>query len=195
MRFLVPLVAALVPLVITPGLLSYFDVTPKIGILLFGVALISLYPRENSRNVRVLLNEPAGRWFAALLAAAWLSCACATVFSPYRLLSEHGGTWRRFGLLTETGLLLFVLVSAAWLAADRQNVVTLLRWSTASGGLGAVYGIAQYFGWDPLLPAQAYQVGEGYLTIVRPPGTLGHADYFAAWLVVIAALALYMRKR
>jgi O-antigen ligase len=60
----------------------------------------------------------------------------------------------------------------------------------ASGGVAACYGIAQYFGWDPLLPAQAYQVGEGVLTIVRPPGTLGHADYFAAWLVVVVFLGL-----
>ncbi|HYL75275.1 MAG TPA: O-antigen ligase family protein [Bryobacteraceae bacterium] len=190
MRFLVPLVAALVPLLITPGLLSYFDVTPKIVILLFGVALISLYPRENSRNIRALLATTAGRWFAALLAVTWAAFALAASFSRYDKVSVHGGTWRRLGMLTETGLLLFVLTAAAWMAADRNNVRTLLRWCTASGGLGAVYGIFQYFGWDPLLPAKAYQVGEGAFTIVRSPGTLGHADYFAAWLVAIVPLAL-----
>jgi O-antigen ligase len=194
MRFLVPLVAALVPLLITPGLLSYFDVTPKLAILLFGVALISLYPRENSRNIRALLRGPVGRWFAAMLAATWLSFAWATAFSRYRVVSLHGGTWRRMGLLSETGVLLFVLAAAAWIAADRNNVRTLLRWCTASGGLSAVYGIVQYFGWDPLLPAKAYQVGEGPFTIVRPPGTLGHADYFAAWLVAIASLALTLEQ-
>ncbi len=194
MRFLVPLVAALVPLLITPGLLSYFDVTPKIAILLFGVLLISLYPRENSRNIRSLLVTPAGRWFAVLLAATWLAFAWGTAISQYRAVSLHGGSWRRFGLLSETGLLLFVLAAAAWMAADRNNVRTLLRWCTASGGLGAVYGIVQYFGWDPLLPAKAYQVGEGPFTIVRPPGTLGHADYFAAWLVVVVSMALTLEQ-
>ncbi|HEV2689701.1 MAG TPA: hypothetical protein VGV35_14160, partial [Bryobacteraceae bacterium] len=127
MRFLVPLVAALVPLLITPGLLSYFDVTPKIAILLFGVSLILLYPRGTWRDIRTLWSARAGRYFAVLLAAAWLSCFVATTFSRYPPLSVHGGTWRRFGLLSTTGLLLFAFAAAAWLAADRKNVLTLLR--------------------------------------------------------------------
>ena len=55
-----------------------------------------------------------------------------------------------------------------------------------------LYGIAQYFGWDPLLDARGYHVGEGIWTIVRPPSTLGHADYSANWLlfVVFAGAAL-----
>jgi O-antigen ligase len=194
MRFLVPLIAALVPLLITPGLLAYFDVTPKIVILLCGVSLSVLFPHENLRNVRAIVSTPAGRWFVALLAAVCLSSALATVFSSNPALSLNGGDWRRFGLMSQSGLLLFVLLSSAWIAADRQNVLTLLRASTASGGLGALYGIVQYFGWDPLLPAKAYQVGEGAFTIVRPPGTLGHADYFAAWLVAVTFLALALRQ-
>src|ERR1700687_2644745 len=87
MRFLVPLVAALVPLLITPGLLSYFDVTPKVAILLLGASLSLLYARENLRNVRAILSAPPGRWFVALIAAAWLSSALATVFSSHPLLS------------------------------------------------------------------------------------------------------------
>jgi O-antigen ligase len=194
MRVLVPLIAALVPLIITPGLLAYFDVTPKIVILLLGVSLSVLFPHENLRNVRAIVRTPAGRWFVALLAAVWLSSAMATVLSSNPLLSLNGGDWRRFGLLSQTSLLLFVLLSAAWMTVDRQNVRTLLRWCTASGGMGALYGIFQYFGWDPWLPAKAYQAGEGAFTIVRPPGTLGHADYFAAWLVAVAFMALALRQ-
>jgi hypothetical protein len=52
----------------------------------------------------------------------------------------------------------------------------------ASSTVAAVYGMAQYLGWDPLLPASAYHVGEGLWTIVRPPGTLGYSSYFAVWL-------------
>src|SRR6202040_424292 len=126
--------------------------------------------------------------------AAWLSSALATVFSYNPALSLNGGDWRRFGLMSQTGLLLFVPLAAAWIAADRQNVLTLLRWCTASGGLGALYGIFQYFGWDPLLPSKAYQAGEGAFTIVRPPGTLGHADYFAAWLVAVTFLAMALQQ-
>ncbi len=194
MRFLVPLVAALVPLLITPGLLSYFDVTPKIAILLFGLALILLYPSANISNIRNMLQAPAGRWFAGLIGLTWIVSALATVFSTYPVLSLDGGNWRRYGFIVESGLLIFTLLAAAWLAADHNNVRILLRACVASGGLAALYGIAQYFGWDPWLPAAAYQAGEGPFTIVRPPGTLGHADYFAAWLVIIAFFGLALAR-
>ena len=190
MLWLVPLVAALVPLLICPGTLAYFDVTPKIAILLFGTALILLQPGVNASNIQKLLSASAGRWLAGLLAAEWLAFALGNAFSSNRALSFGGGLWRRFGLLSETALVLFVLLAAGWLAADVGRIRTLLRATVASGALAGCYGIAQYFGWDPLLPAQAYQVGEGVLTIVRPPGTLGHADYFAAWLVVVVFLSL-----
>jgi hypothetical protein len=49
----------------------------------------------------------------------------------------------------------------------------------------ALYGIAQYFSWDPILPAAAYHIGEGVWTIVRPPSTLGYASYFATWLLFV----------
>jgi hypothetical protein len=190
MLWLVPLVAALVPLLICPGLLAYFDITPKSAILLFGTALMLLYCGVNTSNLRTLLRASVGRWLAGLLAAEWLAFALGSAFSSNRALAFGGSLLRRFGLLAETALVLFVLLAAGWLAADLGRVGLLLRATVASGALAACYGIAQYFGWDPLLPAQAYQVGEGVLTIVRPPGTLGHADYFAAWLVIIVFLGL-----
>ena len=194
MPFIVPLVTALVPLIITPGLLSHFDVTPKAAILLFGSALILLYSKANVHNFYNFLCEPAGRWLVVLLAAAWFCTAIATLLSTHGALSLNGSNWRRLGLIPESGLLVFVVLAAAWLAAQPGNVRTLLRASSASGGIAAAYGIAQYFGWDPLLPAKAYRVGEGEFQIVRPPGTLGHADYFAAWLVVIVFLALGLKR-
>ena len=98
MHYLVPLVVALIPLVIAPGLLSYFDITPKIVILLFGVSIGLLYWRENQRNVRGLLSMRLGKWFAGLLGAAWLAAAIATALSLHPELSLNGGNWRRFGL-------------------------------------------------------------------------------------------------
>lgn len=194
MRLLVPLIAALVPLVVTPGLLAYFDVTPKIAFLLIGTALILSYRAENVRNVSAIFRARVGRWWVAMLAAQWLASAIATVFSTHPALSLNGGNWRRFGLIPETGLLLFVLLAGAWLAIDRENIRALLRASTAAGALAGLYGIAQYFGWDPLMPAKAYQAGEGPFTIVRPPGTLGHADYFAAWLGIVVFFSVALER-
>ena len=127
MHYLVPLVVALLPLVITPGLLSYFDITPKVAILLLGVSLALLCRRENESNLRVLFSARAGRWFGGLLGAAWLAAALATAFSLHPALSLNGGNWRRFGFVSQSALLLFTLLVVAWLAADRQNILTLLR--------------------------------------------------------------------
>ncbi|HLH00013.1 MAG TPA: O-antigen ligase family protein [Bryobacteraceae bacterium] len=194
MRWIVPLVAALVPLLITPGVLSHFDVTPKLAILLLGSALIPFYWKTNVQNFYNLLRRPAGRWFAGLLAAAWISMAVATVFSKHAMLSLNGGGWRRLGLIPETALLLFAAAAGAWMAADSGNIRLLLRACAAAGAVSSGYGIAQYFGWDALLPLKAYEVGEGRYMIVRPPGTMGHADYFAAWLVAVVFLGIALAR-
>ncbi len=194
MLSLVPLIAALVPLLITPGALAYFDITPKIAILLLGTALMLLQFGANSCNMRMLWGASGGRWLGGLLAAEWMAFAIASLLSLNRPLSLDGGSWRRVGLIPETGLMLFVLLASGWLAAQEDRVRYLLRVAAGSGALAACYGIAQYLGWDPWLPARAYQVGEGVLSIVRPPGTLGHADYFAAWLVVVLFFAVALDR-
>ncbi|HYM11878.1 MAG TPA: hypothetical protein VEU62_14170, partial [Bryobacterales bacterium] len=133
------------------------------------------------------------RWLGILLMAQSVSLVTSTLFSADRALSLTGTNWRRFGLAAQLVLLLYT-----WLLA-RQSVQHVLRVIAVSGGAAAVYGIAQYFGWDPWLPKQAYHVGEGVWTIVRPPGTLGHADYFGVYLLSVAfagaALARAERQR
>src|SRR5258708_17680096 len=133
MHYLVPLVVALIPLVITPGLLSYFDITPKIAILLFGVSLALLCRLENERNVRVLLGTRAGRWFAGLLGTTWLAAAIATPLSLHPALSLNGGNWRRFGLVPHGAVLLLTLFPVAWLTAGGKNVFTRFRASCGTG--------------------------------------------------------------
>src|SRR5207253_1265907 len=61
----------------------------------------------------------------------------------------------------------------------------------------SLYAIAQYFGWDPILPKSAYEAGEGVYQIVRPPSTLGHSDYFAAFVLwpLFVGLGLWRTHR
>lgn len=185
MKFGLALIAVLLPLIITPGVSFSFDITPKIAALVLGTCVMLWFCEQNVNRVRAMTRAPFGRWFLALLAAQWVSLAVAAALSSSRSLSLNGGAWRRFGLLTQTCLILIGLFVAAWISEDRSRIRTVLRMCVGAGAGGAVYGIFQYFGWDPLLPASAYQAGEGAFTIVRPPGTLGHADYFAAWLVAV----------
>lgn len=171
---------ALVPLIITPGVLFYYDVTPKIAVLFLGVALTLLFGRI---DLRLLWLHRTTRWFLGIVAFQWIWFALATALSSDRSLSLNGGSWRRDGLITQTGLLAFTLLCLAWLLENPAHLSRLRQVIACVGVLISIYTIFQYFGMDPFLPAKAYQAGEGPFTIVRPPGTLGHADYLACWLL------------
>jgi O-antigen ligase len=175
--------AALVPLILTPGLLFYFDVTPKLIALVIGTAI--------ALPLSVAWPAPPGRaprWLYVAIGVQALSLAISTVFSRRPELSLAGSNWRSLGLFSQYVLLLFTLLVFTWIAGRPARLVLLLRAIAAAGILASVYGILQYFGWDPWQPVKAYEAGEGIFTIVRPPGTMGHADYFANYLLAVAFL-------
>ena len=116
------------------------------------------------------------------------------MFSVRTDLSIFGTSWRRFGLITQTALLLFAFVAAADLSSGVDRVRAYLRASTVATILVALYGILQYLGWDPWLDPKIYHVGTGVWTIVRPPGTLGYVTYFANYLVFGAFQGLALAR-
>ena len=190
MRILLPIVAALVPLLIAPHLLFYFDVTPKVLVLIFGAMTALILAMLRPKPVEILIAARIGRWFCILLAAQVLSLALSTLISTNRWLSLNGGNWRRFGFMAQTAVAVLSLLAAAWLLQSRWRLRVLLRAIVLTGGVAAFYGCCQYFGWDPLQPAGPYHIGEGIWAIVRPPSTLGHADYFGTYLLFIAFLGV-----
>lgn len=183
------IVLAGVPLLIAPGFSLYFDVTPKIVLLLCGAGLAAMLPGAYLPGVQKLIANRHGRIFLLLLVTQGLSLAVSSIFSEQPALSLTGSTWRRLGLLSHSGLLLFTFVTAGWLAGQQQRLTYLLRGLALTGGVVALYSSLQYFGIDPLLPKEAYYVGEADWAIVRPPGTLGHAGYLATYLVAVAFLS------
>jgi O-antigen ligase len=176
MRLLQAVTIGLIALIITPGYLFYFDVTPKTAVLLVGTAALL--------GLGGLRGAP--KLFSTLILVNLASLALSTALSTRPGLSLIGTNWREFGLIPQAAALLF-----AWSVAESPgNPRVPLRGIAISGAVAGAYGIAQYFGWDPLLPASAYHIGEGIWTIVRPPGTLGYVSYFATWLVVSVYLSL-----
>jgi O-antigen ligase len=176
MRLIQAVTIGLIALIITPGYLFYFDVTPKTVVLLVGTAVLLAVGGVGG----------ASKLFSALILVNLASLAVSTALSTRPALSLIGTNWREFGLIPQAAALVFV-----WsVAGTPGNPRVLLRGVAISGAITGAYGIAQYFGWDPLLPASAYHIGEGLWTIVRPPGTLGYVSYFATWLVVSVYLSL-----
>ena len=162
------LVAALVPILILPGASFYFDVIPKVVVLLLGAALAA----------KSLVRDR----FSALLAALAGAAILAAIFSTHPGMSFYGSTWRKSGVIAE----LAVLALAA-------SVRSIHRYVLLASIPVAIYGILQYFGIDPILNAAGYHSGP----IVRPPSTMGHAAYLATYLlfIVFAASAEKVRWR
>ncbi len=135
-------------------------------------------------KAKTLTSRRSGQWICGLLGAQAISLVLSTVTSSRASLSVSGTNWRRFGLVTELALLIFTTIAASDLLANPGRLRIYLRAAAGASIPVALYGVAQYFGWDPWIPKQAYHIGEGIWTIVRPPGTLGYVTYFANYLVV-----------
>ena len=139
MPSLAALVIGLIALIITPGFLFYFDVTPKVAILLLGTAGLLMVAVQCSRT---LFRGP--RLLALLLLFNAASLAVSTAFSTNRSLSLYGSTWRSFGAAAQ-GVVLLLTWLVAWICTGRPDRArTLLRGLSLVGIVSAAYGIAQY---------------------------------------------------
>ncbi len=176
---------ALAALIVTPGWSFYFDVTPKVAVVLLSTAAALVWG---------LFSWGGGgrkmRAFTILLALQGLSIVLSTAQSVRPALSIFGTNWRRFGALPHCSVLVFAGLVAWYTAGEAARIRTILRAVALTGIAAALYGIAQYLGWDPILPKEAYHIGEGVWTIVRPPGTLGYVSYFATWLLFTVFLGM-----
>jgi tetratricopeptide (TPR) repeat protein len=183
-------VLALTPLLILPAYFFYYDVTPKVAVVVIGTTTgLLLFARDSTfAEARRLWADPLGRWFCMLAAAQILSLLLSALFSSHPALSWNGGNWRRFGFVSQGAVIALAFLIAASCAESGLRVV--LRAVAAAGMSAALYGIFQYFGLDPFLPSAGYHVGVGFLAIVRPPSTLGHADYFAGYLLYVVFIGL-----
>lgn len=185
MRFSIAAVLALAPLVILPAWSFHYDVTPKLAVTLIGATatlLLFIHKSVDNRAGRLWAN-PVGRYFILLVAVhvAWL--LLSTFFSSNPALSWNGGNWRRLGFVSQSAIMALAFFIAV--VCSKSGWRVLLRTGVAAGTAVAFYGILQYFGVDPFLPSAGYHIGEGVTAIVRPPSTLGHADYFAGYLLYV----------
>ena len=187
MHRVLPWLVAVIPLAIAPRVSFYFDVIPRLALLLFGVAAVLALRRDPVQSVRELARDSVGRWFCVMAAVQAISLVASTfVASSSMWLSVSGSAWRRYGLITQLALLVAGVFLAADLKRSHERLGRLLRAVTICGLAASSYGILQYFDKDPLLDSAGYHVGEGIWAIVRPPGTLGHADYFGVYLLMVA---------
>ncbi len=192
MRRLAVAISFLSPLALAPHVLFYYDITPKIVILLAGAAAALILSAFHLDSLRAFCGTREGKAFTIAALALLAVTALSVTLAAHPTLAWNGSNWRRFGGLTQAACLIIALIVAAWTRGEENRIVPVFKAICWAGILAALYGIAQYFGWDPLLDPLAYRAGEGPFTIVRPPGPMGHSDYFAAFLLwpVFLGLAL-----
>jgi O-antigen ligase len=194
MAFLLPALVALLPLIITPGILFHYDITPKIIILVLVTAACLALPGETAQGLAELWGRKTGRWLCGLAAAQVVWFGVAASLSSRPLFSLFGSNWRRMGLFTVVALCAFTVLAAAHLARAPNALRNVLRAFAIATIIASVYGALQYFDIDPLQAASAYHAAAGDSVIVRPPGTLGHADYFGWWLAIALFCALALAR-
>jgi len=183
MRWVTAAIVVAIPLALVPGLFFYYDVTPKAGILLAAAAILLLSTVWKPKTSVVFWTSRFGRWNAILTAAFILLTVVAAANSPSVSLAWNGSNWRRWGAVEQIATVVCALLVASIARSAPASRLVILRALCGAGVVAAVYGILQYFGVDPLLSASTYVVGEGSYQIVRPPGPLGHSDYFAVFLL------------
>ena len=194
MRWVTAAIVVAIPLALVPGLFFYYDVTPKAGILLAAAAILLLWTVWKPKTSVVFWTSLFGRWNAILTAAFILLTVVAAANSPSVSLAWNGSNWRRWGAVEQIATVVCALLVASIARSAPASRLVILRALCGAGVVAAVYGILQYFGVDPLLSASTYVVGEGSYQIVRPPGPLGHSDYFAVFLLwpIFAGSALWL---
>ena len=181
---------AAMPLGLMPGIFLSHDVMPKVIFLLIGAAFLLFLLPQWWGGIEKLQSTQRGRWFVWLVVAQAVLLALSTLFSEQPLLSFAGTTWRRFGMVEQIAGLVVACAIAALAAATPESTSALWRLCVVCGGIASIYGISQYFGFDPLLDRRLYSID--YLGgITRPPATMGHAIYYSAYLVPIALIAAW----
>jgi O-antigen ligase len=201
MALLLPIVAALSAILVLSGWSFFFDVIPKVVVILLGAALVFVLNKRKGYPFPIfnptpaqpathLTKDPAAKpllYFTAIAAAQAIVILLAAIFSTHPRLSFLGSTWRRSGAIAEIAVLVLAVFGAGQLVTGRSSSRRIFLRITVLASLPiSIYGILQYFGVDPLLAPAGYHFGEGPFMIVRPPSTLGHAAYFATYLLYVA---------
>jgi O-antigen ligase len=170
--------------------LEYYT-TPKLVIAYLGAALLLLRAEDWWPGAAGLWRTHYGRIFYVILLAqlAWL--LIATVFASDLALALGGTASRRFGCLTETVVLVITAAIAAHASLCSRFTRRLMIAVEISGGIAGIYGILQYLHYDPLLPAQLYST-RFTADFVRSPATLGHAIYFANFLLPVVLITAWL---
>lgn len=178
-----------VPLAFSTPVYRTFSL-PKFLILLTGsVALVPLIVLVAVGAARHYVGRPGSKHL--LLVSAYVAMiAISTPFGAAPVASLFGSFENQMGLVTR---ICFYLCFLAIICGIGQSGTRLMQtlWAMSLTGLcAATYAFAQFFGRDLFLPSSLYTFNSMGETVVRPIGTLGHADYLGNFLLYTTPLCV-----
>lgn len=174
------ILAFLIPLLIHPFIYNAFEL-PKITLLrLMSILLLILW------TARALLHSKADikRTHLDIYVLIFLLLiALSTIFSPHPLAGLLGRYTRHEGLLTflSYGLVFFTAVQV--FSSERLRILS--RAVVSSASLASIYGLSQYFGYDPFTWG-----GAPAIEIHRSLSTFGNSVLFGAFLALVFPVAV-----
>src|SRR5579863_6373923 len=129
----------LAPLALAPHLFYYFDITPKVVLLLLGAAIVLALASRELDSLLAFCGTLYGRWYTGLAGAGIALAAIATIGSAHPALAWNGSNWRRMGALSDGAVILAALGLAAYTVRSTRRVVWLLRMMCVAGFLASLY--------------------------------------------------------
>ncbi len=160
----------LVPLVNTPDHLVWFDITPKIAVMLLmvGIASVSI-PSD-------LLDSPVTAKYSIFFPGSMIAVAVlSTAFSHAPFLSLGGSSWRRVGLPAEVSLAAFIILQTATARDNSRRAIWCLRANCVALLFSSVTVLLQVLGIWANIGFESLQ------DAVRPGGVLGSGAAFGCY--------------
>jgi O-antigen ligase len=179
------------PLAIVPGLFLRYFTTPKIVVLYLAAALLLTSLDAWWPGLKMLAGTRRGALMCGSLLAEVVSLLASAALSKQPVLALAGTTETRLGAVTQIIAIAIAAALAGYIMLHRSFTKRVLLAMELAAFIAAVYGIAQYLGWDPLLSAELY-TDHMPEAMIRPPAMFGQATYLAAFLLpgsLIAAAA------
>src|SRR5215471_2527470 len=180
-----------VPLIFSPAVHRIFSL-PRFAVLLCGSAvtlalfIVCWQPATKLAGKRGL----AGSRMFILLSAYFACVIVSTLWGAEPVASFVGSYENQMGLVTHACFLVCFagLLHGIGLSSKRFEI---LLWAIVVTGLVvACYGVAQFFGFDPLVDARLYTNEAESGPVVRIISTMGHADYLGNFLLYTTLLRL-----
>jgi hypothetical protein len=184
------LLVLLIPIISLPGFHHFYDVTPKTTCLYTAAALAAWWlALRGYRGVRSNRCQFMARITLATLTYV-AALTASTAMSTCVGLSLGGTLWRRVGYFSVIACIGIGFSIGRWTREDSRNMPLFLRLSVV---VGCIVGITSIFQVAVNGLTKTFTASTGIVDIVfRPPATLGHATYYATFLIfpLCAGLAL-----